>query len=727
MRKISTINDGWTLELEGKTSAVTLPHTWNARSGQGDEPVFLRTRGVYTRPLPASDEITFVECLGVNSKAEVRCDGELVGTHEGGYSAFRFDITKYIKHGCMLSITADNTPDETVYPTFADFSFYGGIYRDVRLLKVPRCRFSTEDYGSCGVYVTPRITSDGGELHIKALIDNPDSRATARFELKDRDGRTAAAAEARVGKMLVLKMQLKNVHPWQGVKDPYLYSLSCVIASPDGETDGLNIPIGFRNIEIDSEKGLFLNGEHLKLRGVSRHQDREGMGNALTIKERAEDVELIRELGANSVRLAHYQHSPDFYDLCDEKGLLVWAEVPVISRFSPIRSGNAERQLVELIKQNYNRPSVFCWSIENEITMGGTSKKLLPFLKRLDAVAKKLDGTRFTACAQLSMCPNSSPYNRVTDILGYNHYFGWYMDTFHGIEKSLDAFHAENPDIPLCLSEYGAEGLTRYHSENPVQGDYSEEYQAIFHGHYIEQINNRDWLWGSYVWNMFDFGSVARNEGGVKGRNNKGLVTLDRKVKKDSFYLYKAYWSDEKFVHIAGENRKKRLIGKTDVRVYGNCGEVELICNGQSRTLSGGHVLVFENVEVVPGENKITAVSGGKTHSITFEGTAELPPEYSLSAGEETFVRNWFVSEDGKNNPSRLSLDDTVGTVLKNSEIQLLAERFLGKSAAEIVKSPLLYPLYPIKAKHFTAAAALLGIDKSTLTLANGFLQTIEK
>ena len=279
------------------------------------------------------------------------------------------------------------------------------------------------------------------------------------------------------------------------------------------------------------------------------------MGNAITEKQHAEDIKIILDVGANSVRLAHYQQNSYFYDLCDESGLLVWAEVPVISRFSPKRNENAEQQLVELIKQNYNHPSIFCWGIENEITIAGSAnKKLITFLKHMHKVAKHLDPTRYTTCAQLTMCPVNSPLNHITDIIGYNHYYGWYMGSCDEINNWLDEWHRENPEGKLCLSEYGAEGITKYHSDSPVQGDYSEDYQAIYHEHYIKAINERDWLWGSYVWNMFDFGSASRNEGGVRGRNNKGLVTFDRKTKKDAFWLYKAYWSDKKFVHITAQD-----------------------------------------------------------------------------------------------------------------------------------------------------------------------------
>ena len=615
MRNVIRINDGWLFTLDGKTETVNLPHTWNAFDGQDGTNGYLRTKATYSKELPKSDKKTFLECKGVNSKAEIRVNNELVAVHEGGYSAFRVDISDYIRHGCRVDITADNSPDESVYPTMADFTFYGGVYRDVNLIEVPDCRFSMKDYGSDGIYITPRHVGEGGwELSIKALIDNADCSHKARFTLIDAEGNEKASTVADLRPIISAKLPVEDPILWNGRKNPYLYTVRCeIFDSSIGEvTDNIDIRTGLRDYRIDSHKGFFLNGEHIKLQGVSRHQDRENMGNAITEKQHAEDVKLILDVGANSVRLAHYQQNSYFYDLCDESGLLVWAEVPVISRFSSKRNKNAEQQLVELIKQNYNHPSIFCWGIENEITIGGSaSKRLITFLKRMNKLARYLDPTRYTTCAQLCMCPVTSPLNHITDILGYNHYFGWYMGSCNEFDKWLDEWHRENPEGKLCLSEYGAEGITKYHSDSPLQGDYSEDYQALFHEHYIKAINERDWLWGSYVWNMFDFGSASRNEGGVRGRNNKGLVTFDRKIKKDSFWLYKAYWSDKKFVRIAGERYVNRPAGKSKIKVYSNCPEVTLEVNGKAYTQKADKVFIFEDVELKLGENVIKA-RGGK-------------------------------------------------------------------------------------------------------------------
>ena len=435
----------------------------------------------------------------------------------------------------------------TFIPQVADFTFYGGIYRDVSLIGVGKNHFDLDFYGAPGIAVTPEISGDDAKITVDAYCDGE-----VEFEISD--GNEVVARAKASGKNPSAKLEIKDVHLWDGVDDPFLYTAVAKLIVDGEAVDEVKTRFGCRTFEIDAQKGFILNGREYPLRGVSRHQDRPHIGNALLPEHHKEDMDLICEMGANTIRLAHYQHAQYFYDLCDERGIVVWAEIPYISKHLEKGVENTKSQMKELVYQNYNHPSIFCWGIENEITIGGSaSKRLITFLKRMNKLARYLDPTRYTTCAQLCMCPVTSPLNHITDILGYNHYFGWYMGSCNEFDKWLDEWHRENPEGKLCLSEYGAEGITKYHSDSPLQGDYSEDYQALFHEHYIKAINERDWLWGSYVWNMFDFGSASRNEGGVRGRNNKGLVTFDRKIKKDSFWLYKAYWSDKKFVHIAGE------------------------------------------------------------------------------------------------------------------------------------------------------------------------------
>ena len=546
-----------------------------------------------------------------------------------------------------------------------------------------------------------------------------DKDAVCVFELKDDKG-NVVARDTRPSDAAESVLEISSPRLWDGVQDPYLYTLYCAVVKNAKTVDERNIPVGFREIEFTSDKGCFLNGRHIKLKGVSRHQDREDIGNALTLKEHEEDIALILEVGANSVRLAHYQQAEEFYSLCDKKGLLVWAEVPVISIYSKARQQNAEEQRTSLIKQNINHPSRFCWGIETEITMTGErNKKLFAGLDRLNDIAHSLDPSRPTTCAQVAIAKPDSPLNRLTDILGYNHYFGWYMQTVDALDKWLDKFHRINPDVKLCLSEYGAEAILRYYSENPVQGDYSEGYQAIYHEHYIDAVNARDCMWGSYVWNMFDFGSAARNEGGVRGRNNKGLVTIDRKIKKDAFYMYKATWSDEKFVHITAKRYPCRVIGTTKIKVYSNLPEVTLTADGYEKTVKADRIFVFDDVPVKAGDNIVKVTAGKYSDEITLQGVEKLPESYAIGDGTPTLVRNWFGT-DGTIKDDCLSVNDRVRDLLDNKE----AQGMLKLAAGNTVNKWYVRLLRPFRVKTLLKIA---GIDPQMTDIINGFLQTIKK
>ena len=719
MNKIN-INKDWEFEKEGVKSDVSLPHTWNGIDGQNGENGYYQGKCVYRKTLGKTDGICYIEFNGVNSVAEVFINGIPVGTHKGGYSMFRFRIDEYlVKAKNLLEVYVDNTIVPDVFPTSADFTFYGGIYRDVNLICVGKTHFSLDDGSRDGISAVPRKEGDVWKLDIKASVTGACDDCVCVYELKNADGETVAKT-TRPSDKPDASLTIETPHLWNGVKDPYLYSLVCSVVRNAKTEDERTVNVGFREIVFTSDKGCFLNGEHIKLKGVSRHQDREKIGNALTLKEHAEDIDLILEVGANSVRLAHYQQAEEFYTLCDEKGLLVWAEVPVITIYSKARQQNAEEQLTSLIKQNINHPCIFCWGIQNEITLSGErNKKLIEGLRRLNDLAHTLDPSRVTTCAQVAMAKPDSQLNRLTDILGYNHYFGWYMQTVYALDKWLDDFHALNPDAKLCLSEYGAEAVIGYYSENPVQGDYSEGYQAIYHEHYIDAVNAREWMWGSYVWNMFDFGSAARNEGGVRGRNNKGLVTIDRKIRKDAFYLYKANWSDEKFVHITAKRYPQRLVGTTKIKVYSNLSEVTLKTEGYEKTLKADRVFVFDDVPVKAGENKIVATAGKYSDEISVNGTDALPASYALGEGVPTLVRNWFGT-DGSFKEDCLSVNDRVGTLLDNKE----AQGMLRLAAGNTVNKWYVKLLRPFKVKTLIRIA---GIDPQMADIINGFLQTIKK
>lgn len=719
MRKVLNINEGWTFEKEGKRETVNLPHCYNAVDGQ-ETADYYRGQCVYSRELPSAEGRTYIEFGAVNSVTAVSVNGRSAGGHRGGYSLFRFDITPYLNADGQntVAVTVDNRDMEDVYPSQADFTFYGGIYRDVKLITgLGDCFFSLTD-GLCGVAATPVKNGTQWAVNLKASVTGASDGVTARYTLLDRDGNIAAQVEAPAAQAQVV-LPVENPTLWNGMKNPYLYTLRAVLLRDGAELDAVETRIGFRTVEFDQEKGCFLNGEHIKLKGVSRHQDRYHRGNALTVKEHWEDLELIREVGANSIRLAHYQHDQHFYDRCDEMGFLVWAEVPVISRFSAKKQQNARQQLTELITQNINHACIYCWGVQNEITMGGANKELESSIRELNDLAHRLDPSRFTTCAQLMMCDTASTMNGITDIQGYNLYFGWYMQTFNAIDKWLDKFHREHPQIRLCLSEYGAEGLLRYQSEWGEQGDYSETYQARFHEHYARAIEARDWLWGSYVWNMFDFGAANRDEGGVKGRNNKGLVTIDRKTRKDSFYVYKAFWSDEPFVHVGGERYVDRVAGTTKIAVYSNQPEVTLTAGDYSQTKPCDRVVYFEDVPVAMGENTVTATAGDCTHAIRINGMAEPNLDYTMPGEYASFVKNWFDT-DGGLREGYFSVEDRAGALLKSKEVQSLIHMALGNKKIPPI---LLTLIKPFKVKTLLKLARM----SSMADIANQYLQTIKK
>lgn len=716
MRKVICINDAWDFTKESVTEKVDLPHTWNAVDGQSEKNYY-RGKCSYKKKIGRFDGGVILEINGANTRCEVFVNGTFVGEHINGYSTFRFDITKLLtKDENELLITVDNSSDPLLYPQVADFTFYGGLYRDVNIISgLSETHFSLLDKSRNGVYITPRMN---GDVYIKSFVEGSTDGITKEFEILDKDGNVVASAQTDASKC-ISKMHVDSPVLWNGVENPYLYTLHARLKK-DGEIiDEVEDTFGFREFSFDAEKGFFLNGKHLKLKGVSRHQDREFMGNALTEKEHKEDVKLICEVGANSVRLAHYQHDEKFYKECDRAGLLVWAEIPVISSFSKKKQPQARLMLEELIRQNYNHPCIFCWGVSNEISIASPSRSLFNGIKELNDIAKKLDCTRPTACAQVTFSSMTSKLNYITDILGYNQYFGWYVQTADQIGVWLDKFHTVNPQIKLCLSEYGAEGITTLHSQIPLQGDYSEEYQALFHEKYLKAINERDWLWGSYVWNMFDFGSAIRNEGGVRGRNNKGLVTIDRKIKKDAFWIYKAYWSDEKFVHITGERYVDRPKGVQKIKVYSNCNKVKLTVNGEEQVLEGDKIFTF-TAEIKEGENVIKASSGRVKHEIKVNGTEKENESYSLGENNDSFVRNWFEASDTLD-PQRLSLNDSLGTILGNTEIQ----KIMKSQAGRVFTVP--KPLGKISLKPIVKVAEKTKKGNELVGLANQYLQSIKK
>ena len=592
---IITLNDNWTFfkdtaapaankaqspaQVSAQTGEkVTLPHTWNAIDGQDGGSDYFRGECTYTRPLPAltlkEDEEAHLCFYGVSQTAEVFVNGELVTRHEGGYSRFYADVTRFFRMGGSMELTVrvSNAVSDRVYPQAADFTFFGGIYRSVGLLILDRAHFDFTAMGG-GVKITPKEQNGAWNVELVPYVVGGEH---AEISWRILDGAKEIAGKESPAAQTV-NIAIPDPILWQGVDDPHLYTLEADLLSPEGKIlDTFSARFGLRTFSIDPERGFFLNGKSYPLRGVSRHQDRENMGYAITRREHEEDIALIRELGANSVRLAHYQHDDYFYSLCDEAGLVVWAEVPYITMELPDGHENILSQFRELITQNYNHTCIVCWGLSNEITLKGVTDGIIQTHAALKALKEELDPYRPSTMAHISMLPPDSPFVETAYICAWNLYFGWYEGNVSQYKPWLDAFHASHPRLPVGLSEYGADALVAYQSPKPAVGDYSESYQEYYHEKLLEQIEKMPYLWCTYVWNMFDFAADAREEAGDPGKNHKGLVTYDRKIKKDAFYVYKARWSREPFVHLAGSRYVYRHEATTSIRVYTNLPKVSL-------------------------------------------------------------------------------------------------------------------------------------------------------
>lgn len=649
MRQIYNLNRKWAF-AKGITEAphempklwnfVNLPHTWNAIDGQDGGGDYFRGSCCYTKAfqktdIPESDRY-YLEVKGANSSADAYLNGKHLAHHDGGYSTWRVEVTGALENENLLSIIVDNSPNETVYPQMADFTFYGGLYRDVNLICVAQSHFDLDSYGGPGIQVTPVMDGDDCKVAVQVSITDRKAGQTVRYQLMNSEGAVIGAYEG--GK--TANFRIKNAHRWHGRKDPYLYSCKAELLENGEVLDSVQTRFGCRSFSIDPERGFILNGQEYPLRGVSRHQDRWEIGNALLPEHHREDMDLICEMGATTIRLAHYQHDQYFYDLCDEKGMVIWAEIPYISRHMPGGRANTLDQMKELIVQNYNHPSIVVWGLSNEITMqGADDPDLLENHHLLNDLCHQMDKTRLTTMAALSNCPMESEYIKIPDVVSYNHYFGWYGGETDMNGPWFDKFHAMHPGIPIGCSEYGCEALN-WHNSNPQQGDYSEEYQAYYHEELIKQLFSRKFIWATHVWNMFDFGCDARSEGGENGQNHKGLVTIDRKYKKDAFYAYKAWLSDVPFVHICSKRYIDRVEDVTKVKVYSNLPAVELFANGVSLGVkeAADHFFCFDVPNI--GTTVLKAVAGDCTDESTIRKVDAFNENYRLR--ESGAILNWF-------------------------------------------------------------------------------------
>lgn len=640
MRRRILMNTGWKFTLAGKeTVEVDFPHTWNALDGQDGGNDYFRGKGVYEKTLdmpdfdPESEEV-FMEFLGVNASGEVYVNGEKLIAHDGGYSTFRVNVTKWLQEKNELKVVVDNGVNDKVYPQKADFTFYGGIYRDVNMLIVNKKHFELEYYGTPGIKVTPRPEGTKGIVEVEAYSRAKDVKA--RFTIMDREGGEVAQM---VSDDLKAVFTIENVHLWHGVEDPYLYTIVAEMLDGGEVTDKISTRFGVRSFSVDPNKGFLLNGKSFPLHGVSRHQDFKGLGNAITKEYHDNDMRLIREMGCNTVRLAHYQHDQYFYDLCDEYGMVVWAEIPYISEHMPGGRDNTIHQMKELIIQNYNHPCIVTWGVSNEITISTKDKKdMLDNHRELNDLCHKMDPTRVTTLACYAMCNPFGKVVHITDIVSYNLYLGWYVPGLFLNDVFLKLFHLRYPKRCIGYSEYGAEGMPNLHSEKPRRGDHTEEYQAIYHEYMLKCFERHPFMWATHVWNMFDFAADARDQGGEPGMNHKGLVTFDRKTKKDSFYLYQAYWTDKPMVHICSKRFEERGVDKITVKVYSNQPQVTLFQNGKVLgTKYGEKVFTFD--VVLEKENQIEAVAGEVKDSAFFKKCAN-PKSYKLEK-KSSKSANW--------------------------------------------------------------------------------------
>ena len=642
----------------------------------------------FQKPELEAGSQVYVEFLGASVIADVYLNGEAVAHHEGGYSTFRVNLTDKLQEENVLAVALNNADNNYVYPQKADFTFYGGLYRMVNLIVVPESHFELDYAGGNGIAVTPTVECDEnrvptGKASVKVetwVTGNADS-VVITITGEESESKTVSVVDGHAE----ATFELEHVHLWDGVDDPYLYHAKAELSSGDvTETT-----FGCRSFYTDPEKGFVLNGRVYPLRGVSRHQDRTGAGNALSYEMHKEDMEIIKEIGANTIRLAHYQHAQEFYDLCDEYGMVVWAEIPYITMHMPNGRANTLSQMEELVVQNYNHPSIVCWGLSNEITAATpVDEDLLENHRLLNDLCHKLDKTRFTTMANVFMQETDSPLLEIPDVNSYNLYFGWYLGELEQNDEFFDEYHAKYPDRCIGFSEYGADANPQYQSTNPTHGDYSETYQTVYHEHMLKMIEERPYLWATHVWNMFDFAADGRDEGGKHGVNQKGLVTMDRKLKKDAFYLYKAYWNKEDaFVHICGSRYVDRKEDTTEVKVYSNQTTVSLYVDGTLLETQEGS-RIFRFAVPMTGEHEIVAKAGAEEDSLYIRKVEEANPDYVM--GEIKDVINWFDDEPYK--PECYSIKDKMSEIKASPKAgailaELMAQAHGAESRGDVAES----------------------------------------
>lgn len=626
---------------------ISLPHTWNAQDALAGKIDYKRGIGNYERTLHIRPEWKgkrlFLRFDGVNNVADVFLNGKNIGEHRGGYSAFIFEITDKVNYGAdnRLWVRVNNAEQFDVLPLVGDFNFYGGIYRDVTLLVTEPACISPLDHASPGVYLTQKsVSHQEAQVDARILLSSKKVNGEATVRLSVKDGNHVVAESKKTVVLsdgdseVNLPVVVKQPHLWNGRQDPFCYQAEVTLEQNGRVIDRVAQPLGLRYYRIDPNEGFFLNGKHLTLQGVCRHQDRAEVGNALRRQHHEEDMDLMLEMGVNAIRLAHYQQDEYMYQLADRAGLLVWAEIPFVGPGGyadkgfidlPALKENGQQQLVELIRQNYNHPSIVCWGLFNELKEEGDNP--IPYIRELNQLAHQEDATRPTTSAS----NQGGSLNFLTDLIAWNRYDGWYGSTPRTLADFLDATHRKHPELRIGISEYGA-GASIYHQQDtlkqPAPAGYwhPENWQTYYHIENWKIIHERPFVWGSFVWNMFDFGAAHRHEGDRPGINDKGLVTFDRKVRKDAYYFYKANWNHAvPTLHLAGKRNTRRTKALQDFMVFTNQPQAELFVNGISigkQQPDTYGVVCWKNVSLQPGSNRVEVRAGQRKNLL--HDTVEL-------------------------------------------------------------------------------------------------------
>ena len=634
---------------------VNLPHTWNNRDGQDGVKNYYRGVGWYRRHYTPAKNLAgrhfFLKFDGAFSVTDVYVNGDFVGEHRGGFAAFAFDVTPYLNVGVdnVIAVRVNNAVNADIPPLSADFTFFGGLYRDAHLLVTDPVQISPLDYGSPGIYLrTTGVSSNSANLQVTAVLSNATASVqtvTVRTVLTDAATNivtvltNVVVLQPATATNLVANTTIATPHLWNGLSDPYLYRTFTEVWKGSKAVDVVSQPLGFRCFSVDANQGFFLNGRHYDLHGVSMHQDWLDRGWALTDAQRITNFTLLKEIGATAVRLSHYEQDDYIYQLADRNGIVVWSEIPLVNRIteSPAFYANAKQQLVELIRQRYNHPSVVCWGVFNEITMN-PGPRPLNLVRQLTRLVAREDPTRLSTSA--ANARDDEPSNWCTELSAINRYFGWYDGTLGEFGPWADNIHAHYPNRCIGVSEYGAGASIYQHTEDPVRepensGHYHpEEYENCFHETYWQEMQARPFLWCKFVWNMFDFAVAGRNEGDTPGRNDKGLVTYDRQVRKDAFYYYKANWTTDPMVYITGHTFTNRLTNVITAKVYANCDSVELLLNGISQGARSSTNCIFTWPVTLSGGTNFVRAIGSKGDVQTSDSLVWYAPVLLPASGQ---------------------------------------------------------------------------------------------